>query len=104
MCDERKYQRNKSEPQLQVHFSASCSSHFERTSYSVRNGIEMMLCIGELRILWLLLILTFLLDGAPAMRKVSKAPAGFRYSKDLNAEATSHGGMYYNCYFVCTKR
>jgi len=52
----------------------------------------MILCVGELRILWLLLTLTFLLDSTPAMRKVSKAPAGFRYSKDLIAEATDHKG------------
>jgi len=45
-------------------------------------------------------MLTVLIDGSPAMRKVSRAPVGFRYSKDLNAEATGHGGMYYNCHLA----
>lgn len=97
--DERKYQRNKSELRLQMHLSvSSCSSHSD-TSYSALSGIEMTLYVSELRILWLLLTLTVLLDASPARRKVSRAPIGFRY-KDLDAEATSHGGTYYYCHFI----
>lgn len=99
--DDRKYQRNKSEPPLQIHSSASsCSSHSEHTSYSARSDIEMTSYVGELKILWLLLTLTVLLDGSPATRKISRAPVNFRYTKDLNAEATGHGGTYYKCYII----
>jgi len=42
--------------------------------------------------LWLFLILAALGEGSPAVKKISKTPASFRYSTDLLAAATDHGG------------
>lgn len=60
-----------------------------------RNNLEMPSCGGTLRMLRLLLILAVLHVGSSAVRKVRKAPAGFRYTRDLVAAATNHGGTVY---------
>jgi hypothetical protein len=40
----------------------------------------------------LFFILTALGEGSPTVKKVSKAPVNFRYTEDLLAAATDHGG------------
>jgi len=53
---------------------------------------EMPSCVGAFGIPWLLLILAIFGEGSPAVKKISKTPTAFRYSTDLLAAATDHGG------------